>query len=98
MNSFDSQSVNYLVGTLNFSAEIISPYEFHSQENADNQLFEFQLNDSFKKFASKEYPSFDNEEFDWGMSAIDLAWKNRYCPFYKLECGVNSNGSLMTEQ
>lgn len=35
MNMNDMDSVNYYVGTLNFSASMISPYEFHSQENVN---------------------------------------------------------------
>jgi len=98
MNSHDLDSINFLVGTLNFSASIISPYEFHSQEQVDEQLFEFQLNQAFNKIANKENPLFNKENFDWNMSALDLTWKDRFSPFYKLECGVHSNGNMMTEQ
>lgn len=39
MNLGDSESGSYIVGTLNFSATIISPYEFHEHPTEDNSLF-----------------------------------------------------------
>jgi hypothetical protein len=39
MHSSDIESGSYIVGTLNFSATIISPYEFHEHSTQDNSLF-----------------------------------------------------------
>lgn len=60
MNSYDLDSVNFNVGTLNFSASIISPYEFHSGVHSDAELFEFRLNEAFKKLALQVYPNFED--------------------------------------
>lgn len=29
---------------------------------------------------------------------MDLAWKNRYSPLYRCECGAAPNGKMMNEQ
>lgn len=74
--------MSYNIATLNYSSSIVSPYEFHENNVADASLFEYQLDDAFRHFALQEFPTFDAPKFDWGMTGLDLVWKNRYSPFY----------------
>lgn len=60
-------------------------------------LFEYRLDDAFRYFALKEFPNFDEPKFDWGMTSLDLVWKNRYSPFYLEECGIGANDKMMKE-
>lgn len=98
MDYYDSDFVSYNVATLNYSSSIVSPYEFHEREHQDLSQFEFQLDEAFRNFVIKELPNFNEATFDWGMSAMDLVWKDRFSPFYREECGVKPNGKMMNEQ
>lgn len=86
------------IGTLNFSSSVVSPYEFHEHHIERDDLFEFKLNKIFKELVLDVYPQFSEADFDWEIADLDLFWKNRFSPFYKVDCGVKSNGKMMNEK
>ena len=56
-----------------------------------------ELSKIFEKLRSQYIPWKHGDQFAWKFSKLDKHIKERYCPFYNIQCGIE-NGKFITRE